>query len=157
MRNMTEQALTIQISKLPAGASLEDCFMIRRKVFIEEQDVSEEEEMDGLDDQADQYLLTVNGNPAATARVRFPDQHKGKVERVAVLKEFRGLHLGEKLMERIIEDISVREGIREILLAAQTRVIGFYGKLGFEAFGEEFLDANIPHYWMTRPPLGRRK
>ena len=151
MRNMTERPPEIHISRLARGADLDDCFMIRRKVFIEEQEVSEEEEMDGLDDQAEQYLLTVDGKPAATARVRYPDNSKGKVERVAVLQEYRGLHLGEKLMNRIIDDISGRKGIGEILLAAQTQVIGFYEKLGFEAYGEEFLDANIPHYWMNRP------
>ncbi len=129
--------------------------MIRRKVFIDEQHVSEEEEMDGLDDRADQYLVHVDGRPAATARVRYPDGTKGKVERVAVLREFRGLGLGQKIMEKIIEDISDRHGIKEILLAAQTRVTGFYEKLGFTAYGEEFLDANIPHFWMTRPPLAK--
>ncbi len=127
--------------------------MIRRKVFIEEQDVSEEEEMDGRDDTADHYIVTVSGTPAATARVRYPEAGKGKVERVAVLKEFRELGLGRIIMEKIIQDISARQGTREILLAAQTQVTGFYEKLGFTAYGEEFLDANIPHYWMTRSPL----
>lgn len=148
---MTEYANDIKILKLKPGADLEDCFMIRRKVFIEEQQVPEEEEMDGLDAEADQYLVLVDGRPAATARVRYPGGAKGKVERVAVLKEFRDLGLGRRIMDKMISDIITRKDVKEILLAAQTQVIGFYEKLGFTAYGDEFLDAGIPHFWMNKP------
>ena len=140
----------ITVRRLGPEDSRDPCFMIRRKVFIEEQGVSEEEEMDGLDDQADQYLLYVNAAPAATARIRYPDPERGKIERVAVLPRYRNLGVGEKLVIRLMADISTRNTVKEIILAALTSVVGFYEKLGFTAFGEEFLDAGIPHLWMSR-------
>lgn len=140
----------ITICKITRPEDLEKCFHIRTVVFIEEQQVPAAEEIDGLDPEADQFLLSVDGVPTATARVRYLD-NIAKIERVAVLKVRRGLNIGRRLMEYIIADIHHRPDITTLKLGAQTQVIGFYQKLGFTAHGAEFLDAGIKHQWMTRP------
>ena len=143
---MTELA----IQKITTPAELENCLHIRTLVFIEEQKVPVEEEIDGRDPEADHYLLSVDGTAAATARVRHLDEI-AKIERVAVLKDYRGRDLGKYLMEFIMDDIRNSPTIRTLKLGAQVQVIPFYEKLGFECYGAEFLDAGIRHRWMKRP------
>lgn len=140
----------IKIRKIDHAQDREFCFQIRTRVFVEEQHVSLEEEMDGLDDQADHYLLMLEDSPAATARVRYPEPHLAKIERVAVLRSRRGLQLGRRLMDYILQDIEQNPDIRLLKLGAQIQVVEFYEKLGFEAYGDEFLDAGIRHRWMKR-------
>ncbi|MGC3873995.1 GNAT family N-acetyltransferase [Halomonas sp. GXIMD04776] len=113
---------------------------IRRRVFIEEQAVPQEEEWDGRDPQCLHFLAYRKGHAIGTARL-LPDGHIG---RVAVLKEARGQGIGEQLMQAAI-DAAQRRGDREILLDAQIQALNFYRKLGFDVFGDEFLDAGIPH------------
>lgn len=113
---------------------------IRRLVFIEEQRVPEEEEWDGLDPDCLHFLALHRGEPVGTARL-LPDGHIG---RVAVLSRARGLGAGALLMRAAI-DAARRHGHPSVELAAQTHALPFYARLGFEAFGDEFMDAGIPH------------
>jgi len=139
----------ITIHKVTSEDDLKRCLHIRTVVFVEEQNVPVEEEIDGLDPQADHYLLSVAGQAAATARVRYPD-NVAKIERVAVFKGNRGLNIGKRLMEFIMDDICKKPAITYMKLGAQVQVIPFYEKLGFVCYGEEFLDAGIRHRWMKR-------
>jgi len=113
---------------------------IRRRVFIEEQQVPREEEWDGRDSDCRHFLALHEGNPLGTARL-LPDAHIG---RVAVLAEARGLGIGVALMRAAI-DAARRDGHARVELAAQTHALAFYEHLGFMAVGDEFLDADIPH------------
>ncbi|RKQ96327.1 putative GNAT family N-acyltransferase [Kushneria sinocarnis] len=125
------------------------CLAIRRRVFIEEQGVSEDEEVDGRDVQCLHFLLKVEDEPAGTARL-LPDGHIG---RVALLPRWRGFGLGLQLMQAVIAAAGRRgHGVCE--LAAQTHALAFYQRLGFVAHGEEFLDAGLPHYHMRRSLAG---
>ncbi|WP_158774616.1 GNAT family N-acetyltransferase [Cobetia sp. L2A1] len=117
-----------------------DASEIRRIVFMVEQHVPEDEEWDGRDDACEHFLVRLEGRPVGTARL-LPDGHVG---RVAVLSEARGLGLGQHLMEACI--LAARQaGHAEVLLDAQTHALVFYQRLGFTAFGDEFIDAGIPH------------
>ncbi|WP_284892736.1 GNAT family N-acetyltransferase [Cobetia amphilecti] len=113
---------------------------IRRVVFIEEQQVPQEEEWDGRDDACEHFLVHLDGRTVGTARL-LPDGHVG---RVAILSEARGLGLGQRLMEAVIH-ASRQAGHAEVLLDAQTHALEFYQRLGFTAYGDEFLEAGIPH------------
>ncbi|WP_163558921.1 GNAT family N-acetyltransferase [Halomonas sp. NO4] len=113
---------------------------IRRVVFIEEQQVPREEEWDGRDDACRHFLARLDGTPVGTARL-LPDAHIG---RVAVLAEARGRGIGVALMQAAI-DAARRDGHPAVELAAQTHALPFYERLGFQAFGGEFLDAGIAH------------
>lgn len=116
---------------------------IRRIVFIEGQNVPEDREVDGMDGDALHLLLEKDGVPIGTARLLL-DGEIGKIGRVAVLEAYRGSGFGVLLIEKSIEVLRAR-GMQKAKLGAQTHAIGFYEKLGFTAFGPEFIDAGIPH------------
>ena len=113
---------------------------IRRRVFIEEQQVSQEEEWDGRDDLCLHFLAQRGDTALGTARL-LPDGHIG---RVAVLQEARGMGVGVALMQAAIAAVQ-HQGHPAVELTAQTHALAFYERLGFTAFGDIFLDAGIPH------------
>lgn len=137
----------IAIAETPI--EIDQCFQIRKTVFVEEQAVPLELEMDEYDDAAIHFLLRDEGMPVATARL-LDKQGLAKIGRVAVLKEARGRGLGLRLMQAVVEEAR-RRGFKESVLDSQTYAIPFYACLGFVAEGEEFDDAGIPHFLMRLP------
>lgn len=127
---------------------LDSCYHLRRVVFIDEQAVPEDEEWDGLDATCTHFLALHEGRPVGTARMRVVDG-KAKAERVAVLQDTRGLGAGRAVMEAL-HDEARRLGLPKVVLAAQVQAMPFYERLGYVAWGDEFDDAGIPHYWMGR-------
>ena len=125
------------------------CLELRRAVFIEEQGVSEAEEMDDLDAGAIHLLARQDGLPVGTARILL-NPPVGKIGRVAVARPHRGTGLGRALMEAAVGILSRRGDIATAKLGAQVHALDFYRKLGFEAEGPVYLDAAIPHRWMHR-------
>jgi len=134
----------------------DEAMVIRETVFIEEQAVPENEERDDYDETAMHWLAWTadTETPVATARM-IPYQEGcqmrpvAKIGRVAVLKTHRGTGLGKILMDAVLA-ACIDEGYDQAILDAQTRVIPFYERLGFISEGEEFLDANIPHFRMRK-------
>ena len=124
------------------------CLALRRAVFIDEQGVDPELEVDGLDSEATHLLAIKNGKPVGTARILFKGE-MAKVGRVCVLPELRGTGMGKALMMAAIAECRSRLGLAEVRLGAQTYAIGFYQALGFVAEGPEFIDAGIPHREMV--------
>lgn len=125
------------------------CRDLRRIVFIQEQGVSESDELDDLDDQAVHLLASKDGTPLGTARL-LTKGDTGKIGRVCVLKEARGNGLGAALIEAAVEHFKTQAGINRALLGAQCHAIGFYEALGFAAFGPVYDDAGIDHRDMER-------
>ena len=129
---------------------METCREIRHKVFIEEQGVDPKEEYDDLDPVCAHFLASVDGVPAGTARLFFPpDILYAKAQRVATLYSFRGHGVGRALMFAL-EDHAHASGVCEVRLAAQVSALAFYERLGYNAFGDVFMDANIEHRNMTK-------
>ena len=120
------------------------CRWLRRVVFIEEQGVSEADEVDDLDDQAIHLLARLDGQPVGSARLLVQGE-TGKVGRVCVLRAARGLGLGAALMRAAVAEFAGIAGVRRVKLGAQTHALGFYERLGFVATGPEYLDAGIAH------------
>lgn len=127
---------------------LEDAFSIRRTVFIDEQNVPAEEELDQHEDEATHFVLYHEGSPIGAGRFRFVNGY-GKVERICVLKEARKTGAGKKIMMGI-EDYALDQDIHKLKLNSQTHAIPFYAGLGYEVVSEEFLDAGIPHKTMIK-------
>ncbi|MET3683352.1 putative GNAT family N-acyltransferase [Alkalibacillus flavidus] len=127
----------------------DEAFDIRKIVFVEEQNVPFEEEMDEHDDHAIHFVgYSLERRPIAASRLRFTDEY-GKLERIAVLKEERGNGYGRDIilaMEEVIRD----KGYPKAKLNAQTYAIKFYEKLGYEIISDEFMDAGIPHVTMVK-------
>ncbi len=118
---------------------------IRRAVFIVEQNVPEELEVDGEDPHCHHVVAEIGGRPVGTARM-MDDGHIG---RVAVLREFRGTGLGTALMRALL-DHGTSLGIAGFYLHGQISALGFYGNLGFVPEGPLFDEAGIPHRRMVR-------
>ena len=120
------------------------CRLLRRKVFIEEQGVSEADEIDDQDDQAIHLLATIDGQPMGSARLLLVGE-TGKIGRVCVLPAARGTGLGAALMRAAVQELRRQPGITRAKLGAQTHALGFYERLGFVAEGPVYDDAGIPH------------
>ncbi|TNC72370.1 GNAT family N-acetyltransferase [Rubellimicrobium roseum] len=127
---------------------LDACLRLRRVVFIEEQAVPEDLEIDGLDGEAVHLLATLDGRPVGTARL-FAKGDIGKIGRVCVLKEARGRGIGAALIRQAVEELRGL-GLARARLGSQVHAIPFYEALGFVAEGPVYDDAGIPHRDMTR-------
>ncbi len=135
--------------KIEVTGDIPTCQALRRVVFIDEQGVSEADEVDGLDGQAIHLLAWDGDCPVGTARLLVKGA-VGKIGRVCVLPEVRGAGLGAALIRAALEVLRGQPGVTEAYLGAQSHATGFYEKLGFVIEGEEFLDAGIPHRHMRR-------
>lgn len=119
---------------------------LRRVVFIVEQSVPKEEEWDGKDEDSWHWLATdTEDKPIGTARL-LPS---GQIGRMAVLAEYRGLKVGQAMLEAAVEKAR-RLGFPAVFLNAQSHALEFYIKSGFSPEGEEFMEAGIPHRRMTQ-------
>jgi predicted GNAT family N-acyltransferase len=124
----------------------EQAYAIRHEVFVIEQGVPVELEMDEMDPVAWHVLLSeAEGHPVATGRL-LPDGHIG---RVAVRAEWRGQGVGRELMSALLEAARER-GHESAHIHAQTDARRFYELLGFVAAGEVFMEAGIPHIEMSK-------
>lgn len=131
-------------------AGVESCFAVREAVFVGEQGVPPERELDGRDDAATHFLgRDEAGEPIACARLREHEPGTAKVERVAVVADRRGEGLGRAMMD-VVEARARDAGYDEVLLHAQVPVVDFYERLGYAVEGEEFEDAGIPHRRMRK-------
>lgn len=139
-----------RVQRLSGADDLDAAFAVRRRVFIDEQEVPEDVEMDGNDDAATHFVAyeQTHGEPVGTARLRVMGD-TGKAERVAVLADHRGDGLGTRLMEHVEADARDR-GCALMRLHAQTHVEAFYSKLGYETVSDVFEEADIPHVEMVK-------
>ena len=123
----------------------EDICAIRYEVFVDEQNVPEELEIDGLDGEAKHVLAFVDGVPIGTGRI-LSDGHIG---RGAVLKDYRSLGIGKSIMKELIkwaQDIS----LEKVWLSSQWHAHSFYLELEFVCVGEVYKEAGIDHIKMFR-------
>ncbi len=118
---------------------------IRIKVFVEEQNTDFDEEFDGLDDKAEHFLIFFDNKPVGTSRVRITKEGV-KIERFAVLKQYRRKNTGAELLKKILEEYLPLN--QKIYLNAQVQAMKFYEKFGFKKTGKLFYEANIKHYKM---------
>jgi predicted GNAT family N-acyltransferase len=119
---------------------------IRMTVFVEEQHVPLELEWDGEDSRCEHALVYVpDHTPVGTGRL-LPD---GRIGRLAVLRDWRRQGAGSALLEYFLQ-LARQKGFAKVTLHAQVRATDFYARYGFEAHGDEFMDAGIPHVEMSR-------
>ena len=125
---------------------LEEAYLIRKRVFIDEQDVPEHIERDEFDDAAIHVICKADELIIAAGRILLFEE-EAIVGRVAVLKPWRGKGVGKKIMEFVME-IAKRNGVEIVTANVQIDVQDFYEKLGFKPMGELFLEAGIEHVKM---------
>ncbi|MAR91921.1 MAG: GNAT family N-acetyltransferase [Pseudomonadota bacterium] len=116
---------------------------LRRQVFMQEQGVSLEDEFDGRDPNATHMVSVQDGNVVGVLRILWLPEH-AKIGRFAVAQSRRNEGIGSRLLQTALGFIE-RQGQERIMLEAQIDRINFYEHFGFEAYGEEYLDAGILH------------
>jgi predicted GNAT family N-acyltransferase len=123
-------------------------FAVRFEVFVDEQGVPRELELDEFDPGATHLVAILDHEVIGTLRLL---EHHGtaKIGRVAVRAAVRRGGVGARLMERA-EAIAAERGFAEIVLHAQVAVAGFYQRLGYVEKGDVFDDAGIPHIAMRK-------
>jgi len=136
----------INIKFVDNEEELDICLSIRRRVFIEEQEIPEEIEMDDASVSAVSIYALLNKEYVGTARYRETESGI-KLERFAVLSEYRGLGIGRDLVQFMIDHLGKR---KNIYLHAQEEVVNFYLLLGFEKVDDRFYEAGIPHWKMIK-------
>ncbi|MFT0802851.1 GNAT family N-acetyltransferase [Bacillus swezeyi] len=127
---------------------LEDAYFVREEVFIKEQNVSPEEEMDHFDQNSSHLVIYDGTEPIGAGRLRIVDGF-GKLERICVLKSHRSLGVGNLIIQAL-EKEAAKQGAAQFMLNAQTQAVPFYEKHGYKVVSEEFLDAHIPHVKMVK-------
>ena len=154
MSQPSDTVLRYEAAPVTNFAEREAVFAVRMTVFVEEQAVPPEEELDAYDVAAMHFLArlaadTTSSGIVGTARLVDKGHGTGKVGRVAVLREHRGQGVGALLM-RHIEQAARASGFTELILEAQCHALPFYEKLGYVAEGDIFLDCNIEHRLMRK-------
>lgn len=135
----------LRIDLMPWSEAREEASRIRFAVFVEEQRVPRDIELDAKDGECVHALARLDGKAVGTGRL-LPDAHIG---RMAVLKECRGTGVGGRILESLVAQARAR-GDREVVLSAQVHALPFYARHGFSVFGEVYEEAGIPHQDMRR-------
>ena len=121
-----------------------DAFLVRQKVFIQEQGVPVELELDDFDPLAAHALAYLDDQCIATGRLVNLAGDQAQIGRMAVLASFRGKGIGKQILGRLV-NLARFQGIKSIILHSQITAIPFYEKLGFQAQGDIYEEAGIPH------------
>ena len=134
---------TIRVRQVSSAKELKTVYTIRMRVFVKEQGVPEEIELDRDDKCAVHFLASIAGKAVATARVVMRHGN-AKIGRMAVLKSYRGRGIGTRILKRAIVSAK-KQNARTIYLHAQVPVIGFYETMAFRCASPIFKEAGIPH------------
>ena len=126
-----------QEAKIPA-------FAVRQKVFIQEQGVPEDLELDEFDSGATHALAIEGSQCIGTGRLVSVRGLQGQIGRMAVLSAFRNTGIGRAILERLIEHAR-SAGMESLILHSQVTAIPFYEKHGFQSQGDIYDEAGIPH------------
>lgn len=135
--------MEIRIAK---GSDIEKVYALRHEVFVNEQNVPPELELDEEDNHATHIIAVENGAAVGCARVLFGEDG-GHIGRLAVKKSERGRGVGKEICLFIIE-LCRERGYKRVWLNSQLHAVGFYEKLGFTRRGETFFEAGIEHVEM---------
>jgi predicted GNAT family N-acyltransferase len=138
--------LKVEVAK--TEDQIHEVFNIRKKVFVEEQKVPLEEEIDEFENDSIHFVLYDQNHAVGAGRFRILDGI-GKVERICVLESSRGKGAGREIM-LAIEEYAKQQPLSQLKLNAQTYAIPFYEGLGYKVTSDEFLDAGIPHKTMKK-------
>jgi predicted GNAT family N-acyltransferase len=135
--------MTIRTIVAATDSEIQDALKVRIDVFVEEQQISRELEFDGLDDECIHFVSYDGNQPIGAGRLRTIES-TGKVQRICVIKDYRGKKIGNEIMY-LIHKTAKEKGLNQLVLHAQETAIPFYEKLGYEISSERFFEAGIPH------------
>ncbi|WP_277345874.1 GNAT family N-acetyltransferase [Paenibacillus sp. HB172176] len=134
--------------RIDSAAQQQEAFRVRMEVFVKEQGVPAEIEIDEHEKEASHVLIRYNDYAIGTGRIRAVDGI-AKLERVCVLPAYRMVKAGAAIM-RELERIASEKGLKQAKLHAQTHAAAFYEKQGYSIVSDVFLEENIPHVKMVK-------
>jgi predicted GNAT family N-acyltransferase len=147
--NLVAQSSLLKVIAIESPADLARAYSIRRRVFIEEQRVPEEIELDADDGRAFHALATLGGEAIGCGRMLDHGDDEVKIGRMAVLPAYRGTGVGREILRFLMGRARAR-GSRKAILHAQLSAEGFYLKEGFAPVGGVFDEAGIAHRRMEK-------
>lgn len=136
----------LKIKSVKNNKDLEKVFRIREIVFIKEQKVPKNIEIDEFDKIVKHFIVLYENKSIGCARIRFVDK-KAKLERIALLKNYRGKGFG-KIVTKYLVKYCKKKNVKEIFMHSQYHLKDFYRKLGFKQRRKAFLEAGIKHIQM---------
>jgi len=134
--------------RVESKEQLDEAYRIRMEVFVNEQGVSPDVEIDEHEEDSIHVLVKYNGEPAGAGRIRVVEG-VAKLERICVLAQFRKHGIGAAVMEEL-EEVAREADLSKAKLHAQTQAAGFYERLGYKADSDEFMEEGIPHIRMIK-------
>lgn len=139
-----------RVKHVETKQELEAAYLVRKQVFVNEQGVPVELEIDEHE-QDSEHFVAYDGdqNPIGAGRLRPLNESEGKVERIAVINRARGTGVGFAIMMKI-EALARKKGLKTLLLHAQDHAEAFYSRLGYETISEPFEEAGIMHVKMKK-------
>ena len=136
--------MTLEILLKSWKEAEEDAFLVRQEVFILEQGVPAQLELDEFDSSAAHVLAYQDSDCIGTGRLVNLGDKQAQIGRMAVLAKFRGKGVGRQILRKLV-DLAASQGARKIILHSQVSAIPFYEKQGFQAQGDVYDEAGIPH------------
>ena len=140
--------MNIEIRLVSTPGEREDAFRVRIAVFVDEQRIPREEELDELDGSAVHCVAYDGGEPVGAGRLVIADGY-GKIGRMAVLRDRRGSGIGARVLAAL-EQEGTRRGLRCFRLSAQLSARGFYDREGYAPAGDVYDEVGIPHIGMEK-------
>lgn len=138
----------IEIKVVQNKEEFKIAYGIRIKVFVEEQKVPIEMELDEFDNSAIHIILYKDNKAIGCGRIIIQGK-TARIGRIAILKEYRRNGYGKKICEKLIS-LAEENQMDEIVLHSQCYVTNFYKKIGFKKYGKNFEEAGIEHIEMRR-------
>lgn len=139
-----------RVKHVETAKEREDAYQVRTIVFVDEQKVPPELEIDEHEEHSEHFVAYDNeGKAVGAGRLRPLNQNEAKVERICVLSSERQSGLGKEIMA-VLEDHAKSLEIKRLLLHAQDHAIPFYEKLGYRIISEPFDEAGIMHVKMEK-------
>jgi predicted GNAT family N-acyltransferase len=139
----------VQVVIVSTPQQYEDALSVRMAVFVVEQQIPREEEIDGYEESAIHCVAYDEGaRPIGAGRLVLMDGY-GKVGRMSVLKEQRGTGVGAAVLAALEREAASR-GLPEARLSAQLTAQAFYERNGYVAYGDVYDDVGIPHIDMKK-------
>ncbi len=140
--------LTIKL--VETEEEMEAAIGVRFRVFVAEQQVPAEEELDEFDATATHAIAIHQGQVVGTGRVLFGNEDTAaRIGRMAVDADWRRKGIGGRIL-KFLEDEATTQGVDTYVLNAQEYVKDFYAAHGYFQQGETFLEVDIPHVVMRK-------
>jgi predicted GNAT family N-acyltransferase len=140
---------TIEIKRVDTESELEEAIAVRFRVFVGEQSIPPEEELDEADATATHAIALCQGKVVGTGRLIVTDGAEAQIGRMAVDSAWRRRGIGSQILE-FLEQSAHALGVKRYVLHAQEYVKSFYAAHGYREYGDSFLEVNIPHVEMRK-------